>query len=64
MYCKEQIKAIQKNYREAKNYFSEAVTELYFFNNDVIKIAKKLKPSKRGELEIRDINFNYLRKKH
>ena len=37
-----------------------AVSGLYFYPNDVIKVAKKQKPSKRGELEITDINKYYL----
>lgn len=38
-----------------------AVTGLYFYNKDAIKFAKSLKPSKRGELEITDINNLYLK---
>lgn len=40
-----------------------AVPGIYFYDNTVIQIAKKLKPSSRGELEITDINKEYLQRK-
>tara|TARA_A100000164_G_C21849463_1_gene744259 strand:+ start:440 stop:1309 length:870 start_codon:yes stop_codon:yes gene_type:complete len=46
-----------------KKYLSDlAITGLYFFDNKVVKFAKKLKPSKRGEVEIVDL-LNFYKKK-
>ena len=52
------IKLIEKPKKTRSNL---AVTGLYFFDNKVVNISKKLKPSKRGELEIIDL-LNYYRK--
>ncbi len=47
-----------------KKYFSDlAITGLYFFDNNVVKFAKKLKPSKRGEVEIVDL-LNFYKSKN
>ena len=60
---KSKNKIISIKEKPKKHFSNLAITGLYFFDKDVVKFSKELKPSKRRELEITDLLNKYMKKR-